>query len=151
MPLQIDMSGYDYTPLFNDDLVLLVSDKHPFAKKESVKLKDIKNEKFISYYDTISHRILSDRLCKEVGNFQPTYIYETHDENIVLHLVSKNVGVTLIPEQLYNCRPYDHIKAIKLDKTIQCQLVLAWEKNKVLSSAESSFLNFSKKWFKSNF
>lgn len=151
MAMQQDMSKYDYELLLEDDIVLLVSDQHPLADKDMVKLADLKEENFITYYNTISHRILSDRLCQQVGHFQPHYIYETHDEYIVLHLVSKNMGVTLIPEHFYNNRPYNNIKAIRLDKTIPCQLVIAWEKNKVLTSMEKTFLDFAKEWFRSNY
>lgn len=150
MPMQQDMSKYDYELLLEDNLVLLVSTEHPLAGKDIVSLTDLQNEDFITYYDTISHRILSDRLCRQVGHFQPHYIYETHDEYIVLHLVSKNTGVTLMPEQFYYSRPYNNVKAIKLDRTIPCQLVLAWEKNKVLSTTEKTFLNFVKEWFQEN-
>lgn len=151
MAMQEDMSKYDYELLFEDHLILLVSTKHPLADRTLVKLSELKEQPFISYYDTISHRILSDRLCRQVGHFEPHYIYETHDEYIVLHLVSKNMGVTLIPEQFYYNRPYHNIKAIPLDQTIPCQLVLAWEKNKVLSTTEKTFLKFTKEWFRSIF
>lgn len=151
MAMQQDMSKYDYELLFEDDLILLVSIEHPLATRDMVSLAELKEENFVSYYDTISHRILSDRLCRQIGHFEPRYIYETHDEYIVLHLVSKNVGVTLMPEQFYYTRPYNNLKALKLDRTIPCQLVLAWEKNRVLSTTEKTFINFSKEWFSSNF
>lgn len=151
MSMQKDMSKYDYELLFEDDLILLVSTEHPLACKNIVELKEIQAENFVSYYDTISHRILSDKLCRDIGHFDPHYVYETHDEYIVLHLVSKNVGITLIPEHFYYSRPYHNIKGIKLHQTIPCQLVLAWEKGKTLSSPERAFLNFAKEWFQSNF
>lgn len=151
MAMQPDMSKYDYELLLEDNMVLLVSTRHPMANKDMVKLEDLKEENFITYYNTISHRILSDRLCHQVGHFEPHYIYETHDEYIVLHLVSKNAGVTLIPERFYDNRPYNNIKVVKLDKTIPCQLVIAWEKNKMLTSIEKTFLDFAKEWFRSNY
>lgn len=150
MAMQEDMSQYDYTLLCEDNLVLLVSLEHPLAKQDIVSLSDLKNENFVSYYETISHRILSDRLCRQVGHFSPHYVYETHDEFIVLHWVSTNVGVTLIPENFYYSRPYRNIKVLKLDQTIPCQVVLAWEKNKNLSNAEKEFLDFTVEWFKKN-
>lgn len=147
MPMRNDMSNFNYELLLKDDLVLLVSRSHPFAAHDTVSLSELSSENFISYYNTISHRVLSDRLCKDIGNFEPNYIYETHDEYVVLHLVSQNKGVTLIPEKFYLSRPYDNIKVVKLDKTIACELVLAWDKNHILSNEEKAFLDFSKNWF----
>lgn len=147
MPMRDDMSSFNYELLLEDDLVLLVSDSHPFANRDKVCLSDLQSEDFISYYKTISHRVLSDKLCNEVGNFEPRYIYETHDEYVVLHLVSQNKGITLIPEKFYMSRPYNNIKVIKLDKTIPCELVLAWDKTRPLSNVEKDFLDFSKQWF----
>lgn len=147
MPMRNDMSNFNYELLLKDDLVLLVSQSHPFAARDTVSLSELSSENFISYYNTISHRVLSDRLCKDIGNFEPNYIYETHDEYVVLHLVSQNKGVTLIPEKFYLSRPYGNIKVVKLDKTIACELVLAWDKNHILSNEEKAFLDFSKNWF----
>lgn len=65
----------------------------------------------IAYYKTIFHRVLSDKLCNEVGNFESRYIYETHDEYVVLHLVSQNNGITFIPDKFYMSRPYNNLKA----------------------------------------
>lgn len=147
IPGHADLNNYNYVHLLEDELVLLVSEQHPFADRELVKLEELKNEKFVSYYPTISHRVLSDKLCREVGNFLPNYVTETHDEYIVLHLVSTNLGVTLVPRKIYQSRPYNNVKSINLDKTIPCQLYIAWDKDKLLSSEEKSFLEFTKKWF----
>jgi len=147
MPMQKDMSTYDYISLSKDDMVLLVSTNHKLAGKNKIDIGDVRDEKFISYYNTISHRVLTDRLCNQIGGFAPNYTVETHDEYIVLHLVSKNQGVTLIPKNFYLSRPYDNIHIIELSETIQCELVIAWEKGKPLSKIEKTFLEFTKSWF----
>lgn len=72
----------------------------------------------IAYYKTIFHRVISDKLCNEVGNFESRYIYETHDEYVVLHLVSQNNGITFIPDKFYMSRPYNNLKATSCNNSI---------------------------------
>lgn len=72
----------------------------------------------IAYYKTIFHRVLSDKLYNEVGNFESRYIYETHDEYVVLHLVSQNNGITFIPDKFYMSRPYNNLKATSCNNSI---------------------------------
>lgn len=62
--------------------------------------------------------IHADKLCNEVGNFESRYIYETHDEYVVLHLVSQNNGITFIPDKFYMSRPYNNLKATSCNNSI---------------------------------
>lgn len=147
MELLDDMSNYRYEHLLDDELVLLVSTQHPLSQFNEIDITQAQPYSFVSYYPTIVHRILSDRLCTEVGNFKPNYIYETHDEFSVLHLIESNVGISIMPEKFYNVHKSDKVNAIKIKNTISSHLIIAWNKDKILSTTEKSFLDYTKKWF----
>ena len=148
MHLIDDMSNYNYTTLLDDDFVLLVSQEHHLSKEEVIDVSSLENEKFVSFYNTIAQRIIIDKICRNIGKFIPEYIFETHDEMAVLHLVSQNEGITLMPEKFYNTHPFPGIKLVKLKETMSSNMVIAWEREKSLSRIETAFRDFCVEWFK---
>ncbi len=147
MPLLDDMSHYEYEQLLTDDLILLVSKDNSLSKYDEIDVSLLKEEHFISFYCSMWLRTLTHHLCVNNGGFQPKVVFETHDEFAAIHLVSKNRGITMMPEKLYNVHPHSNIKTVKIKNTIQTNTVIAWSRDKHLSKAEQQFISFSKKWF----
>ena len=59
-----DMSDFRYEELMKDKLVVAVSNKNPLSKLTHISFKDLKGEKFVSYYKTMNLRSLTDNYCK---------------------------------------------------------------------------------------
>lgn len=148
MQLQDQMDNFEYEHLLTDEMILLVSENHPFANRTEVDITELKEEHVVSFYSTISQRILIDRLCNDIGHYTPTYTFETHDEFAVLHLVALNEGITFMPDKFYHTHPFPGIKAIKLKESISSNLVIAWDRHKKLNQIEKTFLNYCIEWFK---
>lgn len=68
-------SGWHYTVLVDDDVLLAVPPDHPLAKQDSVDLRDTKDEWFIGSLHDSPFRRYTDDLCRQVG-FQPKCILE---------------------------------------------------------------------------
>lgn len=143
-----NMEEYEYEPLFSDELVLLVSKEHPLAQYDEVDVSALKDELFVSFYNTICFRQLTNQVCEEFGGFTPPVIFETHDELSIIHLVAKNYGVTLFPEKQYLLHANSNIKTVKLKQTLADEIVLAWNRNAKLTITEKKYIEYCKNWFK---
>lgn len=147
LPLD-DMSDYNYELIFEDELRAIVSKDHPLAKYDTINISQLENEEFVGLYDTIPLAVLTNKFCQEVGHFFPQYVFKSGDDFATIHRVSKSNCVALLPYQYYCAHPSKNIKTLKIENTVKSQLILAWDKSKILTSTEQLFVDFCKEWFK---
>ncbi|MCD7770144.1 MAG: LysR family transcriptional regulator [Oscillospiraceae bacterium] len=92
-------AGFCVERILTEPMELLVSREHRLAAKDSVSLSELENETFIAITPEYAHRLSVERMCEENG-FQMKNVYELHDEEALTVMVSKNLGVTFIPESI---------------------------------------------------
>lgn len=108
----IDLSGLDYTPLFSDELVALVSLDHELKDRDSVKFEELIDQyQFVgvnpdsviqAFLESQAHQ-LGKRIHQRVsvGSFE-----------VVARMVSANIGVAIMP--LECASKLNHIKNTKI-------------------------------------
>jgi DNA-binding transcriptional LysR family regulator len=86
------------TPLFEDELVLVVGRRHRLARhgKKRVAVDEIHNERFILFERGASIRRATDEFYNRVG-MQPTLALESNDTYFVKLMVEHGMGVSLLP------------------------------------------------------
>ncbi|MCD7845533.1 MAG: LysR family transcriptional regulator [Oscillospiraceae bacterium] len=92
-------AGFSVEKILSEPMELLVSRVHPLAARASVSLDELRGETFIVIKPEYAHRLSIERMCEENG-FQMERLYELHDEEALTVMVSKNMGVTFIPESI---------------------------------------------------
>lgn len=95
----IDENKYNVLNLCTDDFVLLCANEHPLAKKKSVALAELKNEKFL----LLEQKSQIYNICisaLRAANINPQIIYVNTRHNIILEMVAKNLGITLMPKNI---------------------------------------------------
>ncbi len=132
MQLFDDMSSYNYEKLMEDEIVLVVSKEHPLCRYNELSIRNLADYPYIAYYKSI-----------------PGVVFETADYQAIRYMISKNKGIALMPEKLFEMQASDKYKIIKLTEKAYRTLVIAWNKDKVLSPQASQFLEFTKNWFRS--
>lgn len=148
MQLFDDMSSYNYEKLMEDEIVLVVSKEHPLCRHDELSIRDLSDYPYIAYYKSINLRDFTDEYCKREGGFTPGVVFETADYQAIRYMISKNKGIALMPEKLFEMQTSDKYKIIKLKEKAYRTLVIAWNKDKVLSPQALQFLEFTKNWFR---
>lgn len=143
-----DMSDFGYEELMKDKLVVAVSNKNPLSKLTHISFKDLKGEKFVSYYKTINLRSLTDKYCKKYGDFTPNVVFETADASSLRYMLEKNEGLFIVPEKFFMLQPSYKVTLLPLDEPAFREIIIAWDKNKKLSPQANHFKNFAVDWFK---
>jgi DNA-binding transcriptional LysR family regulator len=80
-----------------EKFVVIFPEEHPMAQKESLRMKDLENERFIfttrgsTYHDAVIH------LCYQAG-FSPNITLELPEILTIVAFVAQGMGVSIVPE-----------------------------------------------------
>ncbi len=148
MQLLSDMDDYYYKELMEDEIVLIVAKDHPLAVHDELSIKDLADYPYIAHYRSMNLRDFTDEYCRNVGGFTPGVVFETSDSQAIRYMVAKQKGIALMPANHFNAKSSVKFKTIRLKEKVYRTLVIAWHKNKTLSTHEQQFLDFTVDWFK---
>lgn len=93
---RIDREDAVVTPLLEDPPALLVSDRHPLARRRSATLTELADEPWITRAENHPVAEALTRSCRAHG-FEPQIAYEAHDYQEAQAMVATGIGVALAP------------------------------------------------------
>jgi DNA-binding transcriptional LysR family regulator len=94
--LPVDAPALTVTPLFEDELVLVVGHAHALAGRDEVAMPDLQKERFILFERGASIRRATDRFFAEAG-FEPSLALESNDTYFIKLMVERGLGISLLP------------------------------------------------------
>lgn len=128
------------TPLFTEELLLAMNNRHRFAKKKRITMKEVAEEPFILLNEThcLGEQILS--FCKQ-RECLPRIACESSQLLTAQEMVSLNHGVSLIPEMAVSVdtskkRIYRSLSGVKPTRT----LAMVWHKHRYQSLLVKKFI-----------
>jgi LysR family transcriptional regulator, transcription activator of glutamate synthase operon len=140
----LDSAEFECVEFFQDTLVALVCEQHPFAHRETLALAELANENLILLdKGTVVHE-LSVEVCRKAG-FEPRIFYASLRVDSILGMVASNAGIALLMKKVYEYSRQPGICAIPLSETIRSNIVLAWARKKKLSLSARTFVDFMQK------
>lgn len=113
--------------LQTEPICLVIPNNHWLNTSEFRNLNELKDEKFIIaglHQKTFFASLL--RTFFDRNNFQPKTIIESDFGGMILNLVSKGIGISILPWS-FEFSKYKNVKFIKLDEHID--LYINWRKN----------------------
>lgn len=121
-------------------LVLLVSEDHPFAERNSVSLKDLDGMNFTTY-DSDSQLGGQIKALFQSRDIHPNIVMEARQDLVIYGLVSSGHSVAITPLPLAG-EPYN-VKPIPISDDIpQRDLYLIWNKERYMPPAAGYFRDF---------
>ncbi|MGG3468932.1 LysR family transcriptional regulator [Neobacillus pocheonensis] len=139
--LPIEEQHFDIYPIVEEEMKLLVHREHPLAIQEIVELHELKDEEFIFYSEEFAlHQIMRNE-CISQG-FEPKVLFKSSQWDFMSEMVAANLGVTALPESICNRVQNPEIKIINLRPAIQWNLAVIAKKDRYLSFAARTFINF---------
>ncbi|MGV9864327.1 LysR family transcriptional regulator [Rhodococcus koreensis] len=109
---RIDDPLLTYHHLMNDPTLLLVSEKHRLADRESIRITELRDESWVVRADDhpVAHTL--ERLCQQ-GGFTPRTSFLAHDYGEVQAMVGVELGVSIAP-RLAVLNPRPDVRSIPL-------------------------------------
>lgn len=131
------------TPIFEDDLCLICSCKHPFAKrKTSISLEELKEEKYILREKGSGTRAIFENIMH--SHHIPLRVkWEASSSNAIVEAVTRNLGLGFISKRCINSR-IDRGELIACpipEFTIKRYFYLCYNSNHPITSQMRDFLN----------
>ena len=82
--------------LIDDSICVAMAKNHPLVNKESITVKDLENERFITLTETGSLKKILIHACEEAG-FSPNLAIQTYDTTYLRKYVKLGLGITFAP------------------------------------------------------
>lgn len=135
----------DFMPIAKEELVVIVSNEHPLAKRDFIDLSEVGDYPFIGFSEKSGIRPLISELFTKV-NITPNIICEVEEDNAVAGLVEINYGIAVVPK--ISSLKYYNVKVLPIvNPSHERFIYLATLKNRYLTPS----VNLFKKYIIDNF
>lgn len=145
----IEQAGIEWRTLITDDICLMVPPHHPLAKRQSIDLREVAQELFISLKPGHTMRSQTDSFCQQAG-FLPKIAFEGDEYATIHSLVTAGIGVGFASKLMLRVAPIPPASVALPIKEPICQRIIgiAWRKDHYLSQAAQQFRTVVMEYFK---
>lgn len=138
-------SGLERRVLFTEDLVLGVNPEHPFSRRGSIRLEELREESFVAFRSGSAFRDTVFGALREAGVL-PHVAFESSDLVTVRNLAARGLGIALMPRSLATA-PGLQLSVIEIAPRPPTRTVaLTWRASHPPSPPARAFLNFTHAW-----
>lgn len=134
-------SSLQLLPMARNQIVACVPEEHPLASKNSININDISEADLIMLKEGSFLRYMVLNKLK-MANISPNIVLESNQIETIKGLVSTNVGISFLLDFIVKGTP--GIKILPFEDPIYVDLGLAWKKERYISKAAQSFIDFCK-------
>ncbi len=134
---RVDERGLTVQTLLFDTTQLVVSTEHPLARRSSVEVGELADDRWITRAD--EHPVVEVllRTCSRAG-FDPTIAFEAHDYQEAQAMVAAGLGVALVP-RLALTGVRDDVRVLRLaDDVPSRRIMVARSADRALTPAEEA-------------
>ena len=134
-------SKLEIVPLRKEPLVLICHPQHPFAKKQSIRLKALQEQNIISFEPDTPTRKALDKILREHG-VEVKHVMEFDNVETVKRAVEIDAGISIVPEGtvIQELDKQTLASVLIEDGQFFRPLAAIYKKNRVLSPAMKQFL-----------
>jgi DNA-binding transcriptional LysR family regulator len=135
---------FEVIPLRKDKLVVILPPNHPLREQKVISLDQLKDEPFIMPQWGSDDNI---RRFLDKNNLTLSIKYELMEEQVILAMVQKGLGISILPELILVNIP-DNIHVVDLEKTDYRTLGIAVLSLKNTSPAAKKFIDCVLSWLR---
>ena len=132
-------------PLKKEPLVVICHPQHPFAKKKTIKLKELADQKLIGFDPDIPTRKAIDKILRE-HDVKVNYVMEFDNIETVKRAVEIEAGISIVPQPTVMQEIAKRtLASVEIEEGQYFRPIAAiYKKNRVLSPAIKQFLTLLK-------
>lgn len=150
-PIPLDHSDLEQTKLMDEEVFLVVSKKHWLANQKTVKLADVKNERFLVNEASFDLKIVTDN-CLLVG-FEPRVTLCSNETGVITEALEQNRGISFVPANVVYTKMLrdgenSAVSALRVtDVDVSRFISVAKRKDRILSENARILYRFAVKYF----
>ncbi|WP_233838574.1 LysR substrate-binding domain-containing protein [Paraburkholderia sp. ZP32-5] len=131
-----NLDALRFEPLYNEEMVLAVSTRHPFARRRFVRMVELHLQKVVLLSKTFTTRAVIDE-CFRMANADPVVVAEMSAIAPMIELVSSTSIATIVSEHAIQ---RDDVRAIPLESPTPVRTPgFLWRRNETRSAAARHF------------
>jgi LysR family transcriptional activator of glutamate synthase operon len=143
---QIESHGLGLAQLVVEELVVILPPEHRLAALRRIRLDQLTDDEFVSYRPGSRLRELLISAAARAG-FQPKITLESNESQRVRRLVSRGVGVALLPRS-DSVGPGAEVSVLTLEgPELTRDITLAWREGRTRTPAAAAFLQLALETF----
>lgn len=132
--------------LFEEDMVVVVPDGHPFCQRLYVDLEDLKDEKFVFFQKSSIFRQTIAKYCQSVG-YSPNVVSECHDWHMLCDFVRARIGISIIPKLSWQISLHS-LHTIPIRKPqLSRKLLITWFRDDHLNVSSKLFIEYATRYY----
>lgn len=139
--LPVDRTEFHSTSLYNEELLLVVSNDHHLAHLNKVDMADLKDEEFVLFHDDyyLKDQIIEN--CKRLG-YYPKTVANISQISFIANMIQQGIGISIVPESLVNLMG-NNVTSIQLENVeLSWHLGVIWRKDAYLNHVTRKWIEF---------
>ncbi|WP_053220207.1 LysR family transcriptional regulator [Virgibacillus senegalensis] len=139
--LPVDEELFDVYPIVEEKMNVVVPQEHRFANRRSIDLMELKEEEFIFYHEDFAlHDIILEKFLE--AGYHPNILFKSSQWDLMSEMVAANLGITILPDSICNKVKSNRLHILSVNPTIPWDLAVITKKDKYLSYAARTFIDF---------
>ncbi|MGG3563343.1 LysR family transcriptional regulator [Neobacillus rhizosphaerae] len=139
--LPIDEQQFSVYPIVEEEMRLVVYKDHHLSDRNEVELKELRDEEFIFYHEEFAlNQIMRNHFI--AAGFEPKILFKSSQWDLMTEMVAANLGITILPQSICNRAFNSDLKVIKLQDDIMWRLAVITKKDRYISNAGRTFIDF---------
>lgn len=143
---RIESHGLGLHQLVSEELVVLLPRSHPLGERREVRMAELADQPFISFRIGARLRELLMSAGRQ-ARFEPRVTLESNDSQRVRQLVSRGLGVAILPRSDAERPGADVAVATLLEPALRRDITLAWREGRRHAPAAAEFLELARETF----
>jgi LysR family transcriptional activator of glutamate synthase operon len=131
----------DRLELSAEDLVAVMSSRHPLAGERPLPVSALANHRLIAFETGSSTRRVVDEALVKAG-IDPRIAVQANDLTLTRSLAAAGLGVAILPRSFVE-RPGPRVSFRPLSPPLRLKVVLWWQRDRRLSPAAQAFVGFA--------
>jgi DNA-binding transcriptional LysR family regulator len=145
---RVEAHGLGLHQLVSEELVVLLPPDHPLSHHRQVRMAELADEQFISFREGARLRELLFGAGRYAG-FEPRVTLESNESRRVRRLVSRGLGVAILPRSDAEGPGADVAVASLTEPALSRDITLAWRAGRRHAPAAAAFLALARETFDS--
>jgi LysR family transcriptional activator of glutamate synthase operon len=143
---RVESHGLALHQLVSEELVVVLPPDHRLGRRRQVRMAELADEAFISFRSGARLRELLENAGREAG-FHPHVTLESNESQRVRRLVSRGLGVAILPRSDAEGPGADVAVATLVEPSLRRDITLAWREGRRLAPAAAEFLDLARGTF----
>ncbi len=137
---RIESGRLEYFHIFDEEIVAVVSSRHPLARRSSVKLQELVQEPLVAYTYNCGTRYWVDGVFQRF-QVTPNIIQEVDTEKVMASAVASGLGVAIMP-RISELPIYDVVALTLENSELHRPMFMCWPKEDSIRPVVKNFRDY---------